>query len=404
MAYMKLVSCLLACLVFTDVGRAWEEVEDVPNPRNQQEWVVDLAGTLSGGDFTRIDDLCEQVHVDHGYQVTVVVIRTTGRKSVEQFATQLFNRWGVGDAVNNDGVLFLIAKDDRKMRIELGTGIDDRQNENIAKRILDQQVTPRFRQGNFGGGIYRGTSDIITKILTVPVGGAGNEVGAQAEGVLVPATAFNGKDNAAPAGDRKSAATRNRNSAPARNRVPVRQRDNSNPLLPWLFGGGAVGVGGVSIAAVRRWMRYRDRNCQRCNNVMVLLDESQEDQFLEKPEILEEELGSVDYDVWACLSCEDVVKLRYGAFFTKYSKCPDCRYQTKYQIKNTIRRATRHSGGLVEVQEQCENCKFYSNYQYRTPKLPKKSSSSSFGGGGSGRSSGGFGGGRSSGGGASGGW
>ena len=144
---------------------------------------------------------------------------------------------------------------------------------------------------------------------------------------------------------------------------------------------------------------------------MVLLTEAQEDEFLNAAERLEEDLASVDYDVWACLSCEAVSKIRYGAFFSKYSKCKQCGYQTRFDVTTTVKQATEYSGGQKLVKERCKNCDYYHERVYSTPRLQTSSpssngfsSGSSGGGFGGGSSGGGFGGGSSSGGGASGGW
>ena len=188
---------------------------------------------------------------------------------------------------------------------------------------------------------------------------------------------------------------------------------------PWFVGFGVLGLGGL--VWFRHFNRYRPRPCLVCGSKTVLLTEEQDDEFLDPPERLEERLGSVDYDVWACLHCDEVCKIRYGKWFTRYSQCPQCRYRTRSKITRTIVQATTTHGGRVRVDEDCENCPYHHTYSYSTPRLPKPSSSSSGSkggwssgtsfGSGSSRSSRGsfggggrFGGGRSAGRGASGRW
>ena len=154
----------------------------------------------------------------------------------------------------------------------------------------------------------------------------------------------------------------------------------------------------------RYYLRYRPRHCPNCSEEMILLKEDKDDTFLEDPEIVEENLGSVDYDVWACLKCEEVLKLRYGKLFTRYSKCPKCWYITVHRIERVLVNATYTHGGKVRVVERCKSCNYHRSYSYQTPMKVRSTSSgsgSSFGGGGGGS---GFGGGSSSGGGAGGGW
>jgi len=178
-------------------------------------------------------------------------------------------------------------------------------------------------------------------------------------------------------------------------------------MIPWILG--ALGLGGLGlVVGGRYWIRYRPRDCESCNDRRVLLDEVQDDEFLDPPERLEERIGSVDYDVWACLTCEEVIKIRYGKFWSRFSFCPQCEYATRSKITRTLIPATTSHGGKVLVEESCRNCDYYDRHTYYTPRIRKSSSSSSgFGGGsrgGGGGGGGGFGGGSSSGGGASGSW
>jgi uncharacterized protein len=190
-------------------------------------------------------------------------------------------------------------------------------------------------------------------------------------------------------------------------RAKVRQHKRRGPITWWPWILGFTGVGGVcAVFGGRYYLRYRPRHCPNCAEEMILLKEDKDDTFLEDPEIVEENLGSVDYDVWACLKCEEVLKLRYGKLFTRYSKCPKCWYITVHRIERVLVNATYTHGGKVRVVERCQSCNYHRSYSYHTPMKVRSTSSSSgsgssFGGGGGGS---GFGGGSSSGGGAGGGW
>lgn len=368
-----------------------QSIFNIPNPVKKKEWVVDLTNSIAKKDVARINSFCENIYTNGGTEFVVVVVPTTGDKSVEDFATDLLNHWGVGKDSKNDGILFLVAKDDRRMRIALGDGIDSAAQQIVTKDILDNEVTPRFKANQFGEGLYAGTFATALQVLSLAETDVAAELGPPAPNPEPAANNFSGNSNP----------NRNRNPKLPNRRIV---RKKKTPVWPFALGGGAL-FGGVALLFGRRWLRYRSRNCERCNNELVLLTEEQEDQFLEPPEQIEERIGSVDYDVWACLECEDVMKLRYGRFFTRYSNCPTCNYKTKYEIKDTIVRADYSHGGRVRVDEYCENCPHRRTRHYSTPKLTKSKSSSGsgFGGGrgGGGRS---FGGGRSSGGGASGSW
>jgi uncharacterized protein len=154
----------------------------------------------------------------------------------------------------------------------------------------------------------------------------------------------------------------------------------------------------------------RKPKCRACQVEMVMLDEAADDQHLDAGQQREERLGSVNYQVWACPSCDDVKRVRRGRWFSGYSRCPKCSYQTKSKVSKTIQVATTLQGGRVQVDEHCDHCSYHNTYTYGTPRLAQHTSSHrsglggfSSGGGRSSRGSG-FGGGRSSGRGASGRW
>ena len=100
---------------------------------------------------------------------------------------------------------------------------------------------------------------------------------------------------------------------------------------------------------------------------MVKLNEVEDDTHLNVHEQIEERIGSVDYDVWCCTSCDAVEKIRYAAFFTKYAKCPQCRARTKSSSTATIRHATTTMTGLSEVTERCAHCDYVNVSQQIIP-------------------------------------
>ena len=337
----------------------------IPSPR-PSGWVVDLTNTLNESERSHINEVCEEVFQTVGREMTVVVIDSTNGAHHRTFGMNLFNHWGVGGAFRNNGILLMAAIKDRQAEIVLGKGIDSKEQERIAQQIMDNVIVPNFQQKDPGSGLYEGARACAARILLV------SDLKAPPE---LPGRAAK--------------------------RAAFRKYQRRVSLVPWLLGG--FGVGGIGlIFGGRYWMRYRPRECT-CGEDMVLLNEVEDDEFLDAAERLEEQIGSVDYDVWACLPCEEVLKLRYGKFWTRFSQCPKCDYKTRSSIKRTLIRATTSHGGKVMVEEQCEYCDYYNRHTYLTPRV-SKSSSSSFGSGGGGGGGSGFGGGSSSGGGASGGW
>ena len=359
-------------------------VHDIPSPRNQtpSSWIVDLTGSVSPEAIDYIDRVCDEVNAATKREMCVVVVDSIQGNDHRHFAKQLFNHWGVGNKKNvpffsgdwsDNGILLFFAMNERKVELILGHGITDPKREKVAQKIIDNQVIPNMKADDPDSAMYQAIRACATQLVGVA------DLKAP---VLLPSVA----------GER---------SQP---RGPRRQQRGPVTWWPWLAGGGLLGGFGLLIGG-RHYYRYRNRQCENCKIDLILLEEDQDDQFLDPGQQIEEHLGSVDYDVWACLECEEVICNRYGRLFTRYSRCPDCRYTTVHKIESTIAYATYSHGGKVMVRETCQHCDYHRRYTYLTPRKVKTKSSggSSFSGSSRGGGSG-FGGGRSSGGGASGSW
>lgn len=172
-------------------------------------------------------------------------------------------------------------------------------------------------------------------------------------------------------------------------------------MLPLAAGGaGTLGIFGIGLVGWRRYQRNKPRICPQCQTQMRRLDEAADDAYLDEGQRLEEQLGSVDYDVWECPGCQTRSIFDYGAFLTSYSQCPKCSYRTEARHSYVVSHATEYSTGLRRVEADCRNCGNHREWTETIPRVQKSSSSSS----GSSSSHHSSGGGSSSGGGASGKW
>ena len=144
-------------------------------PSHRSTTVNDFAGLLTVPQEARLNTALTDLRRDTGVEMTVVTLRTQTAYApnvpMEQFATDLFNHWGVGNATHNDGIMVLVAHDDRAMRIELGAGYG-RTWDRTAQRIIDDMFLPRFREGAFGPGIVAGSLAVITDIARPAHAGA----------------------------------------------------------------------------------------------------------------------------------------------------------------------------------------------------------------------------------------
>jgi len=122
--------------------------------------VNDYANLISPGPEARIDALLAQLEEDTGTQVVVLTIDSLEGEQLEEYSLRVAEAWQLGRADADDGALLLIAKNDRKMRIEVGYGLEPVLSDVLSRRILDQVLRPRFRAGDFDGGIERAVEAI----------------------------------------------------------------------------------------------------------------------------------------------------------------------------------------------------------------------------------------------------
>jgi uncharacterized protein len=131
--------------------------------------VVDQTGTLSSGDIASLTQTLEDLENRKGSQVAVLIVPTTEPETIEQYAIRVAEAWKIGRKKIDDGALLVIAKNDRKLRIEVGYGLEGALNDVTVKRIIDEVITPKFRNGDFAGGISAGVDRIIRVIDGEPL-------------------------------------------------------------------------------------------------------------------------------------------------------------------------------------------------------------------------------------------
>jgi len=126
--------------------------------------VTDLTGTLSAEQKVGLEQRLTEFEARKGAQVVVLMLPTTQPETIEQFGIRLFDVWKVGRKGVDDGVMLIVAKNDRRLRIEVGYGLEGALNDATAKRIVAEVITPLFKAGDFHGGIAAGV-DAILKVV-----------------------------------------------------------------------------------------------------------------------------------------------------------------------------------------------------------------------------------------------
>ncbi|WP_204139123.1 TPM domain-containing protein [Halomicronema sp. CCY15110] len=324
-------------------------------PAFEHPYVNDYGDVLSPEQETNVGSRLEQFRSETGVHAVLLTVDTFGRyetgdSTIESFATNLFNTWGIGDATRNDGILVLVAPGDRQMRIEVGAGYDS-QADQTAQIIIDNQMLPYFRDGQMAAGTVSGVDAVIQYF---------------APGASQPAQP-------------SSAATATQGSFWGRIIAFL--------LIP------LSALGGLLRLVYGWWNRQRSRQCPTCQTEMRRLSEQDDDQYLEAGERREESLKSVDYDVWLCPTCGYHTTLSYNSLFSRYRKCSQCHHKTLSENSHTLVSPTYSSTGTAEITQDCKHCGHHHVFTRTIPRKQRSSSSSSSGGGGS-----------SSGGGASGSW
>jgi uncharacterized protein len=123
--------------------------------------VVDQTGTLSAGDIASLNGKLQDLETRKGAQVAVLIVPTTGEEAIEQFSIRVAEAWKIGRKKVDDGALLVIAKNDRHLRIEVGYGLEGVLSDVVTHRIIDEDITPKFKAGDFAGGVSAGVDRMI---------------------------------------------------------------------------------------------------------------------------------------------------------------------------------------------------------------------------------------------------
>ncbi|HYL22907.1 MAG TPA: YgcG family protein, partial [Burkholderiales bacterium] len=123
--------------------------------------VTDLTGTLSAQQRASLEQTLAEFEARKGAQLALLVVPTTQPETIEQYAVRVEEAWKLGRKGVDDSVLLVVAKDDRRLHFEVGYGLEGVLPDAIAKRIIDNDIVPRFREGDFYGGIRAGMDRVM---------------------------------------------------------------------------------------------------------------------------------------------------------------------------------------------------------------------------------------------------
>lgn len=155
----KIIILLMMFILFTSIGLA----ATLPSP-SPNFYVYDEAKVLESDTVNYIINLNKEMEAKTGSQVVVAVVNSLDGMEIEDYAVRLFRKWGIGDKQKNNGVLLLVSLEDRKVRIEVGYGLEGALSDSKAGNILDDYMIPYFEENKYDIGIRRGFTAVNSVI------------------------------------------------------------------------------------------------------------------------------------------------------------------------------------------------------------------------------------------------
>ncbi len=386
-------------------------VADVPSPRGEgiMGYVSDPKDIIDFAAEQRINKLLYELEKKSSVEVAVVMLPSIGQEVPKNFAVALFEKWGIGKADTDNGLLILTVMDQRRTEFEVGYGLEGILTDVVCYRIGVNEIVPRFKEGDFGGGIesavlrvkeFLENPEAIDEVYGYSV------VHEEQEfewhwyyllpliypllciifGFWYYGQAFDIQRSKDDYYDKY-------------HRLDKLKFGCTQYLfpLPMLF---------FARMAKRRLEHYRNapRFSKRNGKPMKLVNHYDEIDYLAEAQLLEEELKSVLYDVWITEDASDIMFLEYeGPNGRKYADCKECSYKTFGKTSSLVLVAATYDNGGTRIDTyECRNCNYKEEKEIAIPQKsrPSESSSGSSFSSSSSSSSSSFGGGSSGGGGA----
>ncbi|MBI4987561.1 MAG: TPM domain-containing protein [Rhodocyclales bacterium] len=147
----------LGLLLLSATGLAADDLVAVPPLKAR---VTDLTGTLSREQAAALETDLAQFERSRGSQIAILLVPTTTPEAIEAYSIRVAEAWKIGRKGIDDGILVLVAKNDRKLRIEVGRGLEGAVPDAVAKRIVAEVIGPRFKEGDFHGGLKAGVAKL----------------------------------------------------------------------------------------------------------------------------------------------------------------------------------------------------------------------------------------------------
>ncbi|MEO9531118.1 MAG: TPM domain-containing protein [Crocinitomicaceae bacterium] len=381
-----------------NTGGVIDDYKNVPDPRTGKvdySQVSDPHFMLSESAIDTLDKIMKRVEDETGYQMAVVCLNSIGDNNPNMFGTDLFNHWGIGNAGEDNGFLMLVINDVHRVEFINGRGTEIVLTDLQGEDIRQNEMIPHFRENDYVTGIIRGVqcvADVFNNTSTE---------------YNVPPVSNNTSSNYS------------YDSGPSYTFTPLAWYEEGLGavyvmiifiltgiylivllisffikdlhkryhtlkfftilIIPILFPIPFLILYFLNRHLMNRW-RDTERISEKTGIYMHKLDEQSDDKHLSHGQIKEEQVKSIDYDVWVTDVEGDVLVLAYKKWFSKYRKCPKCSHKTYFkEYDRTISAATYTSSGTGERCYSCKSCGHSKITRYTIPRKQKSSSSSSGG-------------------------
>lgn len=154
--YTFLLSILLFCCSLSLIAQDY-----LPEQPKNQTSVYDRAEIMSERESKLLEQKLIHYNDTTSTQIVVITINSLEGNDIAIYATELAHKWGIGQADEDNGILLLVSKNDRKITIRTGYGIEHKLTDALSRRVIENEITPQFKQGNFYAGLDNGTTAIM---------------------------------------------------------------------------------------------------------------------------------------------------------------------------------------------------------------------------------------------------
>ncbi|MDY6939697.1 MAG: TPM domain-containing protein [Cyanobacteriota bacterium] len=363
-----------AAIVFLPIASLALEIESVPNPRQVNGgWVTDMANILSDDTEAQINQMLSELEANNGTEIAVVtVLETTPSASPKAFATNLFNYWGIGKQGEDNGVLLLTSVGDRRVEIDTGYGIEEILPDAQVARIIETEIVPEFKTGNFDRGILAGTQALVQELETPEV----------AVSETIPESTPEPTPEPIPETPAQTPPETAQFDRPSPSPTPL-QPQFSFPIPLWqLLGSAATLVGSIWFVKSKIDRRFlflpaqgrsrlpkdpglRRIGCETCKRPMKAVDDDRLGDFLTPAESVARQLGSVRFWGWQCPTCtlksgsRDIQISSTVQNDGDFEECPTCNELTVTYQTQILKAPTWNLEGQSLRTLTCNCCNYH---------------------------------------------